>query len=401
MKNNIYKSFIICFIAVVGFGCSSDGYTYYINSNASTTSYKIKSHSENIRLKTKITSPIELSDDGSEIIRLGKSDFVKFTDKKRSEKLYISMKNDVVDYEFYRKGQKTPLTPAEVQALNQKLFTLTPLFAKQRIANIHTNFGFERAWTQLENAENSVTRKAYVLALSKINPLSNTQQFKVIDGFQWVKGDYEMSNALRNFVKNQEQISTDSWFKLIDAIQTIGSDYELSVLMRDLVSYLPAKHEVKKRYLDASKTIGSDYEKSALMTYILNSRGDFSVTDVLNASFDVDSDYEAQKLASKVAPNVHSDIEIASFLQFIETIGSDYEMKQALTSLNYGDLRKEQIADVIRIASYNIGSDYELSEALVYIANKTQFKELLSNEFKEAMGYIGSSYYRLNVYEAL
>jgi hypothetical protein len=90
-----------------------------------------------------------------------------------------------------------------------------------------------------------------------------------------------------------------------------------------------------------------------------------------------------------------------AMVTFMQTIGSDYEMRKAIVSLPYQMIDKSQTVQVLNLAADYIGSDYELAQTLTYILRQTPYKAELSSEIDYALASISSDSEKVRVYKLL
>lgn len=281
------------------------------------------------------------------------------------------------------------------------IFSHTPAVAPQRVAFLYQTKGLDSVLEQIIQGKNNRTVQAYLLSAVSLTDLTSEQQLQLIELFDQSSSDVEQASIVRNFVDHQVVISEQNWIAMIETFEHIGSDYTLSELMKDIASKLPSQAMVIDAFLEATDSVGSDYDKSQLILTLAKQAHQIPLNKLLDASLDVGADYDARSIMTGVAASIRTNEEFDSVLRLAETIGSDYDLRQALSELDFTQLTQTQVARVIAFSSNHIGSDYDLSQLLVHIAQQTPYKDELNAEFNTALRHIGSDYDKLNVYKVL
>ena len=314
--------------------------------------------------------------------------------------LVILQEGSKAVYSYQVNGTNQSLSASLKKRYMSGLYIHTPIAAKQRTDILFTQYGAKAAIEQLETAENDDTKFAYIDAISAKNLTTPLQQ-NVVDVISKLRSDYTQRMSVESFVNKQKPLKENLWLELINAIDGIGSDFELRRLLVTLASEIPNSADVKSALLESSETIGSDYEKFSLVSELAKQHNVFSISELFAASDDIGSDFEAYRVVNDLAPLIKTQADFDALMVFLESIGSDYEMRKAIISLPYQDLDKEQTAKIISLAAVYLGSDYELAQTLSYILRQTPHKAELNNEFDYALASMSSDHEKVKVYKLL
>jgi hypothetical protein len=369
------------FLLLCQIGCASIGHQY-IYTNADGDVIELKKNyqlsGEQYQVIAELTGPLKLADDGMTIIELVKGSVIEINNLSAQTELKITEQAGKVIYSYQKKNLKQPLTPSVKQTYMSGFFSHTPIAAKQRTDILFTQFGSKSAVQQLEAAANDDTKFAYIDAISAKTLTAPSQQ-SVAAVIATISSDYTQRLSAESFVKNQKPLSEEVWLALIAALDDMGSDYELRAFMVAIAPELPNSVNIKNALLASSETIGSDYEKYRLVSELAQQNNAFEISELLIASSYLGSDYEAYRVVTDCAPLMKTQADFDAMVTFMQTIGSDYEMRKAIVSLPYQMIDKPQTVQVLKLAADYIGSDYELAQTLTYILRQTPYKAELSS----------------------
>jgi hypothetical protein len=391
------------FLLLCQIGCVSIGHQY-IYTNADGDVIELKKNyqllGEQYQVIAELTGPLKLADDGITIIELAKGSVIEINNLSSQTEFKIAEQAGKVIYSYQNNDLTQPLTPSVKQTYMSGFFSHTPIAAKQKTDILFTQFGLKSAIQQLEGAANDDTKSAYIDAISD-KDLTKSLQQSVVEVIATVSSDYTQRLSAESFVQKQQPLSEKVWLALIAALDDMGSDYELRAFMVAIAPELPNSVNIKNALLASSETIGSDYEKYRLVSELAQQNNAFELSELLIASSYLGSDYEAYRVVTDCAPLMKTQADFDAILTFMQTIGSDYEMRKAIVSLPYQMIDKPQTVQVLNLAADYIGSDYELAQTLTYILRQTPYKAELSSEIDYALASISSDSEKVRVYKLL
>jgi hypothetical protein len=408
MKNytqNFIKASAIGLLLATCVGCSTLIGHQYIKTNDAGLVTELKKFYKyqgiEYQIIADLTHPIALTNDGFTIATLGKNNIIKVINSQDDSRLSIFEKNGTVHYQYTTNGIDQKPSTNFIESTMTGVFNNTPLAAKARVNALYRSQGIQAVINQVENATNDGTKAAYIGFSSQIKTLDDTSRVRLIKVIDSISSDYTQAQSVRAFLKGQSSLDNSTWVGLLTTTHNIGSDYDLSQLLQHIAPKLPNNKAVHSAYFYATTFIGSDYDKYRLMSEIAKQPNNLLLADILKACGDIGSDYDAYKLVQDVASQLKTEQDYSVVFNVIESIGSDYDMQQALTSLPVKNMNKRQVTKAIEVASKHIGSDYDLANTLVFFAENSPLKSSVTTEFKQAILKMSSDTDKVKVYDVL
>lgn len=152
--------------------------------------------------------------------------------------------------------------------------------------------------------------------------------------------------------------------------------------------------------LDETAQIATDHGQRVYLGHLLGREGldDATVARIWQiASQDLGGDYELSQLVLNARP---ANLRGAELLRALESIGSDYEMQQALDHIvAHTKPDAEMLAGLLRVAQ-DISSDYEQSQFLIRVAGSGVLGAQPPGELDRVLRSISSDYEQRQAIEA-
>jgi hypothetical protein len=403
VSSNFFRFAFCVILLLTQIGCMNIN-NRYIYTNKEGVVTELKSHyqlfGEEYQVTADLTGPLALANDGQTLIELTTGSVIKIENLSNKTELHIRERSGNVIYSYQVEGSPQLFTSSLKEVYMTGFFNHTPIAAEQRTNILYSQFGEKAAIEQLLSSANDDTKSAYIKALSK-KDLSVSSQQKVIIVLSGIGNDFTQRISAESFVNYQKPLSEKVWLDLITAFDGMGSDYEHRRVLVFVATELPNSVGVKSAFLASSASIGSDYEKYSLMSELAKQKNVFVISELFTASNDIGSDYEAYRIVNDLGPLINTQLDFTALLRFIKTIGSDYEMRMAISSLSYQHLDQVKTAEIIKLASDYIGSDYELAQTVNYIIKQTPYKLSLNSEISYAIASMSSDNEKIKLYKLM
>lgn len=360
------------------------------------TQHQYFHNSNGVKITIDYEGKITLSDDDKDITAI--SDYGYFRFKKKHREVYIKAEADgKLDRTFYVRGRKKAYEPEGKRWLAAelpKLVRRSGFGAESRVAHFYKKGGTNAVLTETGNIETDYAQHKYFNFLLQNHPVKDSELTGIVQSIgQLIKSDYYKGKILRKnyrtFLKNKQTANA-----YIEAVATIGSSYEKSkALHKALSSNLPDGLMVK--VLDASMDIDSDYEKSKVLRGIASKKrlNEKELDKILESMVRIGSDYEKSKVLKTVLErNRLNDKQMVKTIEVIRKIGSDYERSKVLKSvLKRSSPTVAQFDAILNTTSY-IGSDYEKAKILVKVGRMMPNNTQLKNKFTKVARSINSDH---------
>lgn len=187
---------------------------------------------------------------------------------------------------------------------------------------------------------------------------------------------------------------------VIDEVNLIRSDYVMRRYVVALSAMAQLEQKQLKRLLKIMEAdLQSDYEQRTALTSLWVDQANITevTPDLLAAAATVESDYEARTLAETVAQTMPLDeASMQRWLNVVDDIQSDFEMRTALTSLLErdglsGTANQQAVIDLLQ-SSHDIQSDFEHRSFLVAAADLASLAEATGLAYAQACAEVQSDF---------
>ena len=330
---------------------------------------KVSWKTDRCSVSIEIEGDVTIAPDLTDIVSVSRGSYVEIVERTSDVVRRLEIRNRSGDTErkYTVDGETRPWNADGQRWLAGLLVDLerrTGTFAKSRVAQIFENGGGSAVLAEIDRLTGDYAKRRYFTEL--------------------FDRDINLDDAFIGRAIGQ-------------AAQQIDSDYELRVVLSDVADEKLFADAATLAFANAVRSLQSDYERRVAITTLVSRNKQLpssALRAVIGAAQSTTSPYEMRVILTTLADQRALDAELlATYVEAVGRINSDYERRVALTAILERELDARALAAVFR-ASRTMTSDYERRLVLTAaVKGRTLGGEAL-REFDAAVDAMTSDYER-------